>query len=152
FVVADDPVPYGLVASLNRPGGTVTGVTILSGELAAKRLNLLLEMMPEANTIAYLSGPAVSPIFEDRKKEILAAGRTFGRKIVLSEVRYLNFEAAFTTLVEQGADALIVGSFSLFQNPRHRDKILELAARHNIAAMYPSRQFAEHGGLMSYDT
>jgi putative ABC transport system substrate-binding protein len=151
FVTGDDPVQYELVTSLSRPGGTVTGMTLLSGELAAKRLNLLLEMMPQATTIAYLSGPAVAPIFEQRKWEMFAAGRALGRKIVLSEVRFVDFDAAFMSLVEQRADALIVGSFTMFKSPRNRDKILELVARHNIAAMYPSREFPDHGGLMSYD-
>jgi putative tryptophan/tyrosine transport system substrate-binding protein len=151
FVIGDDPVQYGLVTSLSRPGGTVTGMTLLSGELAAKRLNLLLEMMPGATTIAYLSGPSVAPIFEQRKREMLAAGRALGRKIVLTEVNFINFDAAFMSLVEQRADALIVGSFTMFHSPRNRDKILELVARHNIAAMYPSREFPDHGGLMSYD-
>ena len=152
FVLGDDPVQYGLVASLNRPGGTVTGMTFRSGELAAKRLNLLLELVPQATTIAYLSGPSNSAIFEDRKREILAAGRALGRRIVLLEVRNFDFEGAFTSLVEERADALVVGGFTFFQSPRNRDKILELAARHRIAAMYPSRQFVDHGGLMSYDS
>src|SRR5215470_3486628 len=104
FVIGDDPVQYGLVTSLSRPGGAVTGMTLLSGELAAKRLNLLLEMMPHATTIAYLSGPSAAPIFEQRKKEMLAAGHALGRKIVLSEVKFVNFDTAFTNLVEQRAD------------------------------------------------
>jgi putative tryptophan/tyrosine transport system substrate-binding protein len=84
---------------------------------------------------------------------MLAAGRALGREIIVLEVRRFDFEAAFATLVEQGADALIVGSFSSFLNPpRNRDKILELAARHKITAMYPNRQYAVHGGLMSYDS
>ena len=153
FAVAEDPMRYGLVTSLNRPGGTVTGMTFLSAELAGKQLNLLLELTPQATTIAYLSGPSSSPIFEDRKSEILTAGRALGRRIIISEVRRFDFEAAFATLVEQGADALIVGSFSLFLNPpRNRDKILELAARHKITAMYPNRVYAIRGGLMSYDS
>jgi ABC-type uncharacterized transport system substrate-binding protein len=153
FAVAEDPVQYGLVTSLSRPGGTVTGMTFLSAELAGKQLNLLLELMPQAITIAYLSGPSNSPIFEDRKGEILAAGRALGRKIIILEVRRFDFEAAFATLVQQGADALIVGSFSFFLNPSHnRDKILGLAATHKITAMYPNRIYAIHGGLMSYDS
>ena len=152
FGVADDPVQYGLVASLNRPGSTVTGMTFLGGELAAKRLNLLLELIPHAASIGFLSGPAISPIFEDRKSEMLAAGRALGRKIVVSPVRYSDFEAAFTVLVEQRVDALIVGSFTLFRNSQNCGKILELATRHRIAAMYPARQFTDRGGLMSYDS
>jgi putative ABC transport system substrate-binding protein len=152
FAIADDPVHYGLVASLNRPGGTLTGMSFLGGELAAKRLNLLLELMPQAATIGYLSGPAISPIYQDRKNEMLAAGRALGRKIVVLEVRYSDFEAAFTDFVEQRGDALIVGSFTLFRSPHNCSKILELAARHRIAAMYPARQFTDRGGLMSYDS
>jgi putative ABC transport system substrate-binding protein len=152
FALADDPVRHGLVDSLNRPGGTVTGMTLLGGELAAKRLNLLLELMPQATTTAYLSGPRVSPIFEERKREILAAGDMLGRKIIISEVRYFDYEAAFASLVEQGADALVVGSFTLFRSPRSRDKILELAARYSIPTIYPGRQFVDCGGLMSYDS
>jgi putative ABC transport system substrate-binding protein len=153
FLVAEDPVQYGLVTSLSQPGGTVTGMTSLTSELAGKQLNLMLELIPQATTVAYLSGPSSSPIFDNRKAEILAAGRALGREIIVSEVRGLDFEAAFATLVEQRADALIVGAFSFFLNPpRNRDKILELAARHKITAMYPNRQYAVHGGLMSYDS
>jgi putative ABC transport system substrate-binding protein len=152
FGIADDPVQYGLVASRNRPGGTLTGMTFLGGQLAAKRLNLLLELVPQAATIGFLSGPAGSPIFQDRKNEMLAAGRALARKIVILEVRYSDFEAAFTALVEERADALIVGSFTLFRSPQNCNAIVELAARHRIAAMYPARRFADRGGLMSYDS
>jgi putative ABC transport system substrate-binding protein len=152
FAIADDPVRYGLVTSLSA-GGNVTGMTFLGAELTGKRLNLLLDLIPQATTIAYLSGPSSSPIFEDRKSDMLAAGRALGREIIVSEVRRLDFKAAFTTLVEQRADALIVGSFSSFLNPpRNRDKILELAARHRVPAMYFNRQYPAHGGLMSYDS
>jgi putative tryptophan/tyrosine transport system substrate-binding protein len=153
FAVAEDPVRYGLVTSLSRPGGTATGMTFLSAELVGKRLNLLLELLPKATTIAYLSGPSISPIFEDRKSEILAAARAVAREIIVVEVRGFDFEAAFATLVEQGADALIVGNFSFFFNPlRNRDQILELAARHKIITIYPNRMYVAHGGLMSYDS
>jgi putative tryptophan/tyrosine transport system substrate-binding protein len=152
FAIADDPVQYGLVASLNRPGGTVTGMTLLGGGLAAKRLNLLLDLVPQAATIGFLSGPAMSPIFEERKSEMLAAGRALERNIAILEVRYSDFEAAFTAFVEQRADALVVGSFTLFRSPQNCSTILELAARHRIAAIYPARQFADRGGLMSYDS
>jgi putative tryptophan/tyrosine transport system substrate-binding protein len=152
FAIADDPVQSGLVASLNRPGDTLTGMTFLGGQLAAKRLNLLLELVPQAATIGFLSGPAISPIYKERKREMLAAGRALGREIVVSEVRYSDFEAAFAALVEQRVDALIVGSFTLFRSPQNCSKILELAVRQRIAAMYPARQFTDRGGLMSYDS
>jgi putative ABC transport system substrate-binding protein len=152
FALADDPVRYGLVASFSRPGGNITGLTSLTGELTGKRLDLLLELVPEASTIAYLSGPSDAPIFENRKSDILAAGRMLGRKILLLEVRGRDFEAAFRTLVQQRADALIVGSFRFFLNPETRDAILRLATRHKIATIYPNRSYTDHGGLMSYDT
>jgi putative tryptophan/tyrosine transport system substrate-binding protein len=82
---------------------------------------------------------------------MLAAGRALGREIIVLEVRPPDFEAAFVPLVERRADALIVGGFTIFNNPRNRDKILELVARHNIPAMYPNREYAVHGGLMSYN-
>jgi putative tryptophan/tyrosine transport system substrate-binding protein len=152
FAIADDPVQSGLVASLNRPGDTLTGMTFLGGQLAAKRLNLLLELVPHAATIGFLSGPAISPIYKERKREMLAAGRALGREIIVSEVRYSDFEAAFAALVEQRVDALIVGSFTLFRSPQNCSKILELAVHQRIAAMYPARQFTDRGGLMSYDS
>jgi putative ABC transport system substrate-binding protein len=151
FAIADDPVKHGLVTSLGRPGGTATGMNFLTGELAGKQLNLLLELIPQATTIAYLSAPSDSPIFEDRKSDMLAAGRALGREIIVLEAPRLDFEAAFATLVEQRADALIVGSFTVFLDPRNRDKILALAAHHKIKAMYPNRGYALRGGLMSYD-
>jgi len=147
FGLSEDPLKYGLVASLSRPGGNVTGVTFLSTELAGKRLGLLLELIPEATTIAYLSIPD-APVAEDLKRDMLAAARTLRREIVVAPVRGLDFDAAFRTLIEQRASVLIVGSFSTFQ--RSSEKIVELAARHKIPAMYPQREYVAEGGLMSY--
>jgi putative tryptophan/tyrosine transport system substrate-binding protein len=149
FSLGQDPVQYDLVTRLSRPGGNVTGITTVSSSLAGKRLNLLLELIPQAATIAYLSGPSGSPIFEELKSDMLAAGRALGRKIVVSEVRGLDFETAFTTLIEQQAGALLVGGFTVFGG-NNRVKIVERAARHKIAAMYPNRPFVVDGGLMSY--
>src|SRR5215510_14109676 len=112
-MMAEDPRQYGLVTSLSRPGGNVTGITSLTGELAGKRLNLLLELVPQATTIAYLSLPNAL-VSEELKRDMLAAGRALGREIIESVVRGLDFEAAFRTLIEQRAGALIVGSFSQF--------------------------------------
>jgi len=147
FALAEDPLQYGLVTSLGRPGGNVTGITFLTSELVGKRLNFLLELIPQATTIAFLSIPGSTPS-EDMKRDMLTAGRAVGREITVSEVRNLDFEAAFTTLVERGAGALVVGSFTTFRNNRH--KIVELAARHKITAMYPNREYVVDGGLMSY--
>jgi putative tryptophan/tyrosine transport system substrate-binding protein len=148
FVIAEDPVKYGLVASFNRPGGNVTGVTMLTTELTGKRLNLLLELVPGATKIGYLSVPG--PIFEEQRDNALAAGRALGREIIVSEVRNLRFEAAFGFLAEQQASGLLVGNYTLFSQERYRNKILELAARHKIPAIYPSQDYAANEGLMSY--
>jgi putative ABC transport system substrate-binding protein len=148
FVIDEDPVKYGLVASFNRPGGNVTGVTMLTTELTGKRLNLLLELVPGATKMGYLSAPG--PALEERRDNALAAGRALGREIIVTEVRNLRFEAAFGFLAEQQARGLLVGNYTLFSQERYRDKILELAALHKIPAIYPSRDFAASGGLMSY--
>lgn len=151
FVMADDPVKYGIVPSLNRPGGNVTGVYFLSGDLGGKRLNLLLHLIPRATMIAYLSGPPSSLVFENLRNDMLAAADTLGRKIMVQVARHdLDIEAAFATFVRRRADALIVGGFTIFQEPHNRDKILELAELHKIPAMYPNRVYADRGGLMSY--
>jgi putative ABC transport system substrate-binding protein len=151
FVTPADPIKYGLVASLNRPGGNVTGMTSLANDLVAKRLDLLLKLVPEVTKVGYLSDPSVIPAFEAQRDEMLAAGSALGREIIVVEVRGLDFEAAFASLVEQRAGALMVGNFNLF-NPPNRGKILELTARHKIPAMYPGRFYVINGGLMSYDT
>ena len=150
FVVAEDPVKYGLVASFNRPGGNITGVSFLTTELVGKRLNLLLELVPQATKIGYLSGPRESPVFEEQKSNALALRSAFGREIIVSEVRNLDFEAAFASLAEQQADGVVVGNWAFFEEERNRYKILELAARHKIPAIYPGRDYAVNGGLMSY--
>jgi putative ABC transport system substrate-binding protein len=148
FILDEDPIEYGLVASLNQPGGNVTGVTFLTTEVAAKRLNLLLELVPQANTVGFLCIP--SPYVDARIREMLAAGRALGREVIVLEVRGLDFEAAFATIAEQRVGALIVGNYALFFDPSNRHKILELATRDRVAAIYPSRQYAINGGLMSY--
>jgi putative tryptophan/tyrosine transport system substrate-binding protein len=142
-----DPIKYGLVTSLSRPGGNVTGMTFLTTELAGKRLSILRDLIPQSTTIAYLSVSG-APISEQLKSDMIAAGRALEREIFVSDVRSFDFKAAFATLVEQQASALIVGNFTVFSN--NREKIVELAARHKIAAMYPGRQYVVEGGLMSY--
>jgi putative ABC transport system substrate-binding protein len=149
FATNLDPLKYGFVTSLSRPGGNMTGISLLSSELVGKRLNLLLELAPQATKFAYLSGPAGAPIFEDLRSRTVAAGRALGREIVVLEIRRdLDLEPAFATLVEQGAGALIVGDFTSLGSVS--DRIIALAARHKVPTMYPSRFYAAAGGLMSY--
>jgi putative ABC transport system substrate-binding protein len=126
-MLAEDPLEYALVASLNRSGGNVTGVTFLTDELMGKRLSLLLELVPQA-TVGYLY-PEGGFVTESRKNELLAAGRAQGRDIIVVEVRCLDFEAAFAAAIEQRIGGLIVGPYTLFGAPPNRNKILELAAR-----------------------
>ncbi len=151
FAVEEDPVKYGLVASLDRPGGNVTGVASFGAGLASKRVNLLLRLVPQATKVGYLCDPLESPVFEDSKSDMLATGRTLGREIIVLKVRRLDFEAAFATLVEQRVGALIVGNYKRFAGERNRNKLLELTARHKIPTMYPGRDYAANGGLMSYE-
>jgi putative ABC transport system substrate-binding protein len=147
FSMADDPVKYGLVASYSRPGGNITGMNFLTSELSGKQLNLLVDLVPQATRIGYLSAPS-NPVVEDMRSDILAAGHSLAREIIVLEVRGFDFEAAFATLAEQRPSALIVGNFTFFVN--QMDKILELAARYKVPAIYPNRLFAVRGGLMSY--
>jgi putative ABC transport system substrate-binding protein len=151
FMLNEDPIEYGLVASFNRPGGNVTGVTFLTAELAGKRLNLLLELVPQASTVGYLCPFSGARIVQARISDMLAAGRALGREIVVLEARRLDFEAAFATLVEQRVGALVVGNYTIFAGvPSNRNKILELAARHKVPAMYTDRRYSANGGLLSY--
>jgi putative ABC transport system substrate-binding protein len=156
FMLDEDPIEYGLVASFNRPGGNVTGVTFLTAELMGKRLNVLLEMAPQATRVGYLcpgsDAPSAERLIRDaRITEILAAGRVLGREIIVLEVRRVDFEAAFAAAIEQRVSALIVGNYTFFAAiPSNRDKILELAARHKLPAMYTDRRYSVNGGLLSY--
>jgi putative ABC transport system substrate-binding protein len=150
FVIGADPVKYGLVSGLNRPSGNVTGASFVSAELEAKRLDLLLQVAPSVSTVAYLLGSSRSPIFDNLANEMLAAARPLQRRIITLEVHNLDFEGAFAPLVQRQAEALIVGGYRSFLEPRNRDQILSLASRYKIPAIYPYRQFTDGGGLMSY--
>jgi putative ABC transport system substrate-binding protein len=149
FGLGGDPIKFGLVASLSRPGGNMTGVALLSSELTGKRLDLLREMAPSATTVAYLTDPGARTS-EEPTRDMLEAARALGRQAIILEARNaLDIDAAFATLVERGAGGLVVGPYILFE--RNSKKIVELAARHKIPAIYPGRGFAVGGGLMSYD-
>jgi ABC-type uncharacterized transport system substrate-binding protein len=151
FATTLDPQKYGFVTSLNRPDNNMTGISLLGSELVGKRLELLLELTPQATKLAYLSGPADSPIFEDLRSRTVAAAKALGREIVVLEIRRnLDLEPAFATLAEQGAGAVIVGEFTSLASVH--DRIIALAAHHKVPTMYPNRLYSAAGGLMSYNT
>jgi putative ABC transport system substrate-binding protein len=147
FKVAIDPVAASLVASLNRPGGNVTGMTTLSLELAAKRLDLLREIAPEATTVAYLASSADERDPETRN--ILSAARQLGRQVIIMPVRSEHdIDTAFAMIGRREAGALIVSDFPTIYS--QTDKIVELANLHKVPAIYPDATYAFRGGLMSY--
>ena len=149
-VIGGDPVKSGLVASLNRPGGNITGVSLLAGFLDAKRLELLHEVVPKASVIAVLRNPN-NPNADPEQKDLQAAARTKGLQIrVLNVASVHDIDAANAVLAEQKAGALVVGT-DPFLN-RRIDQIVALAARHSLPAIYGYREFPEAGGLMSYGT
>jgi putative ABC transport system substrate-binding protein len=151
FMQAADPVRIGLVESLNRPGGNVTGINLMWAEVAGKRLELLLELVPKAKSIAYLHNPT-NPVFaESEARELQAAARAHAvRLLFVKASRPSEFETAFADLVQQRADALVVSSaVSLLTDP---DQIVALAARHAVPAIYAWRRSMAVGGLMSYAT
>ena len=150
FVVGEDPVRLGLVASLARPGGNLTGINILSGELAAKRLDLLREMVPGAARIAVLVNPA-NVMTENALRDVAAAARVMGLQIqVLNASTSGEIDAAFATFVRERPDAIFVGLDVFFIS--RRAQLVNLASRHALPATYHLREFAEAGGLMSYGT
>ena len=149
FAISDDPVRLGLVASLARPGGNLTGINFFAGELTAKRLELLRELVPTATRVAVLVNPANAANAEATLKEVAAAARTFGLKIqVLNASTSREIDAAFATLVRERSDALFVGIDPFFNS--RRVQLVHLATLHKLPASYPARDFAEAGGLMSY--
>jgi putative ABC transport system substrate-binding protein len=149
FVFAEDPVSLGLVASLARPGGNVTGVNLTSAELVAKRLELLRELVPAATRVAVLVNPANAMRAESTVKDLQAAANAIGWQIqVLNASTSREINAAFATFVRERPDALFVGSDVLFSS--RRTQLIVLAARHAVPATYDGRQFPEIGGLMSY--
>jgi ABC-type uncharacterized transport system substrate-binding protein len=148
LVVGSDPVRLGLVASLNRPGGNVTGVTFLTTELMPKRLELLRELIPQATTLAYLADLRFV-LGHEMLRDTLAAAGVLGQQIAVMEARSSrDFEPAFATFIERQAGALIVAASQLFD--RNRDQLVALAARYKMPAIYQAREYVLDGGLMSY--
>jgi putative ABC transport system substrate-binding protein len=150
FSLVGDPVKAGFVASLSRPGGNMTGVTTLSGELLTKRLDLLRKIVPNGMTVAYLTSPVPGPpTVEEETSEVLAAAGALGQQVIVVEVQNVrDIDAAFITFTQGGADALLLPNRVMFAS--NRDKLLALAARHRIPACYFDRIWVSSGGLMSY--
>jgi putative ABC transport system substrate-binding protein len=148
FQVGVDPVAVGLVASLNRPGGNLTGVTILASELQQKHLELLHELVPTANIVAALVNPN-TPAAETQSTELQTAARSLGLKIhVLHASTERDFDTVFATLLQLGAGGLVVGNDTFFST--RSEQLAALALRHGVPAIFQYRQFVEAGGLMSY--
>src|SRR6202165_64591 len=149
FVIGGDPVRLGLATSLSRPGANATGMTIISADLAPKRLGLLREIAPNATALAALTNPT-TPEGRQQSSDIHAAAHALGLELRFLEASVeKGIEIAFATLAENKVDALLVGSDPIFDV--HRDKIVTLVATAAIPAIYQFRDFAAAGGLMSYD-
>src|SRR6516165_8642285 len=150
FGIGGDPVKLGLVASLNRPGGNITGVSLLTSSLEAKRVGLLGELVPKAAVIGALINPNYAQA-QAQEAEVQEAARTIGRQIVLVHASSeADFDPAFATFKQQKAHALVVAADPFFNS--RRNLLVELAARDRLPAVYEFREFAAAGGLMSYGT
>ena len=151
FGVGDDPVKLGLVANLGRPGGNATGVNFFVGELAAKRLDLLRELVPSAARVAVLVNPSDPVRTASNLRDVETAARAIGLQIqVLKANTVSEIDMAFTTLARERADALFVVPDAFFNS--RRVQLAILAARHTFPAAFGQRDFVEVGGLMSYGT
>jgi putative tryptophan/tyrosine transport system substrate-binding protein len=148
FSLGGDPVKDGIVSSINRPDGNVTGVTFTSAPLGAKRLDLVRELVPKARVIALLVNPnSAAAVDEQRQLESLAS--TIRQKIlVLSAKSAADIDAAFVSLVQEQADALLIPPDAFFLE--RSGQLVELAAHHVVPTIYPQREFVAAGGLMSY--
>ena len=148
FTAGFDPIELGLIASLNRPGGNLTGVSILNAELGPKRLELLRELLPAATTVALLINPN-NPSAETVSRELQAVARTIGLEVhVLHASTEAELDAAFAGLTQLRASALAIGNDPFFNSRSAR--LAALTNRHAMPAIYQYREFAAAGGLMSY--
>jgi putative ABC transport system substrate-binding protein len=151
FETAADPVQLGLVASLHRPGGNVTGVTQTNGEVAPKRLELLHELLPTARVMALLVNPADPALAEPTTKETLAAAHTLGLELhVLNASTERDFDGVFAKLIQLRAGGLVIGPDALFTGRDASEQLAALSLRHAVPTIYEHREFAAAGGLMSY--
>src|SRR6266540_4725497 len=148
FMNAADPVGIGLVASFNRPGGNVTGATLLSAELVAKRLGILRDLLPSVKKIAMLVNPT-RPGVDTQKVQVREAAQALGLSLhILGASSEQNFDAVFQGVVRQQDGALVVAPDALFLG--RRAEIADLATRHTIPTMYELHEYVEAGGLVSY--
>jgi ABC-type uncharacterized transport system substrate-binding protein len=148
FAYGGDPVKDGLVASLNRPGGNVTGVVFISGVLGAKRLELLRQLVPKAKTIGLLVSPN-NPNTEAERRDVETAAQAIGQQLTILDVSSESeIEPAFATFVQRGIGALLVGTGAFSYS--HRERLVALAARHALPTSYSQREPVVAGGLMSY--
>jgi len=149
FVIAQDPVSLGLVESLARPGGNMTGINFFSGEVTTKRLELLRELIPAATRVAVLINPANAMYAETTVRETEAAARAIGLQIQILKANTIGeINAAFATLEREKLDALFVGGDPFFNS--RRTQLVHLATRHAVPASFPARDYVEAGGLISY--
>src|SRR5436190_3903213 len=150
FMGADDPVKFGLVASLNRPGGNATGLNVLTSELTGKRLGLLRELVPAATAVAVLINP-LSPEAEPQLRDVQTAARAIGQQIhILNASTEGDVDTAFATLVQQRDGALLVTNDAFFMD--RSEQLVALAARHAVPTIYDRREYTVAGGLISYGT
>ena len=149
FFTAGDPVALGLVGSLGRPGGNLTGATSMGGELAPKRLELLHELLPTATSMALLVNPTNPALAESTARQLQDAARSRGLRLhILHASTERDFDPMFATLAQVRASALVIAVDSFFTG--RREQLGALALRHGIPAVYQHRDFAAAGGLMSY--
>jgi putative ABC transport system substrate-binding protein len=150
FAIGGDPINMGLVASLNRPGGNITGVAFLVATLVAKQFEVLHEAVPKTELIGYLINPTVAN-YDPDTKDILAAAESVNQKLLVVKARTESeLEAAFVTLVQQRVGALVVGGDPFFLT--RRAQIAEFSVRNKVPTIYPLKEYAMAGGLMSYGT
>jgi putative ABC transport system substrate-binding protein len=151
FYLGADPVEVGLVTSLSRPGGNLTGVVTLNVEVGAKRLELLHELIPTATVVALLLNPTNPTLAQTLSRDLQAAARTLGLQLhVLHASNEREIDTAFATLVQLRAGALVIGADALFNS--RSEQLAALTVRHAVPAIYQFREFVSAGGLMSYGT
>jgi putative tryptophan/tyrosine transport system substrate-binding protein len=151
FIVAEDPVRLGLVASLARPGGNMTGINMFNNEITAKRLELLHQLIPGAVRVAAFVNPTSGPSAETAARDVDAAARAMGLQVqIYRATTSREIDATFATFEDQRPDALFVDGDALFNS--RRLQLVHLASHHRLPATYASRAYPDVGGLMSYGT